>query len=246
MSKDSNHKLKEQFVQSLKSISDNKWKSLLNTSIENQLNNVIGQFFSSDSQDDKDLAFLTIKSMMLPRTIFEVSDFYDSYNTCESPIEKAMFSALVILGKQNYYHTIHYIRKYKSGSYMGGYDTPSPWTLIIEPQAQMGEHRVDFLLTSTVEDFEVNSKTNVIDFSSGKNIVREKYIDIEHKLIVECDGHDFHERTKEQAKKDKKRDRFLQSFGIQVFHYTGSEIWSDVFSCAKEILDYFVKLTKKT
>jgi len=246
MSKDSNHKLKEQFVQSLKSISDKKWKSLLNTSIENQLNDAIGDVFFSDSQDDKDLAFLTIKSMILPRTFFEVVGFYEAYSTCESPIEKAMFSALVILGKQDYYQTIHYISKTKSGSYMGGNDIPSPWTLIIEPQAQMGEHRVDFLLTSTIEDYSVNSKTNVIDFSSGKNIVKEKYIDIEHKLIVECDGHDFHERTKEQAKKDKMRDRFLQSFGIPVYHYTGSEIWSNVFSCAKEILDTFVKLTKKT
>ena len=33
---------------------------------------------------------------------------------------------------------------------------------------------------------------------------------------MECDGHDFHERTKEQASSDKKRDRSLQAAGFLV------------------------------
>lgn len=45
------------------------------------------------------------------------------------------------------------------------------------------------------------------------------------KIAVECDGHDFHERTKEQAEHDKKRDRAMQKAGYYVFRFTGSEIF---------------------
>jgi very-short-patch-repair endonuclease len=41
---------------------------------------------------------------------------------------------------------------------------------------------------------------------------------------VECDGHDFHERTAWQATRDKFCDRVIQSQGIQVFRFTGKEI----------------------
>lgn len=50
--------------------------------------------------------------------------------------------------------------------------------------------------------------------------------------IIECDGHDFHERTKEQAAHDKARDRFLQSEGYLVLRFTGSEIYRDPVGAA--------------
>jgi very-short-patch-repair endonuclease len=57
------------------------------------------------------------------------------------------------------------------------------------------------------------------------------------KIIVECDGHDFHERTKEQAARDRSRDRSLQSAGYHVLRFTGSEIYRDPTRCAVETLD---------
>ncbi|WP_160141570.1 endonuclease domain-containing protein [Salicibibacter halophilus] len=60
---------------------------------------------------------------------------------------------------------------------------------------------------------------------------------VERKLIVECDGHDFHEKTKEQVKKGKLRDRKLFLEGYTVFHFTGSEIYEDVSGCAIEVLE---------
>jgi very-short-patch-repair endonuclease len=56
------------------------------------------------------------------------------------------------------------------------------------------------------------------------------------KLIIECDGHEFHERTKEQAMRDKKRDRELIKCGYKVIHFTGSEIYKDAFYCVNEVL----------
>jgi len=43
-------------------------------------------------------------------------------------------------------------------------------------------------------------------------------------VAVECDGHEFHEKTKEQAQHDKARDRRLQELGWLVARFTGSEI----------------------
>jgi len=55
-------------------------------------------------------------------------------------------------------------------------------------------------------------------------------------IVVECDGHDFHERTKEQAERDRRRDREMQSAGFRVFRFTGREIYRDAFKCADEVI----------
>lgn len=55
-------------------------------------------------------------------------------------------------------------------------------------------------------------------------------------VVVECDGHDFHERTKEQAARDKARDRAMVAEGYSVLRFTGSEIWKDPARCASEAL----------
>lgn len=61
------------------------------------------------------------------------------------------------------------------------------------------------------------------------------------KLVVECDGHEFHERTKEQAKRDRERDRRLQKAGYRVFRFTGSEIWRNAHKCAHEAIDWLLE-----
>jgi len=48
-------------------------------------------------------------------------------------------------------------------------------------------------------------------------------------FVIECDGHDFHEKTKEQARKDKKRDRDLITNGYMVMRFTGSEIYNNAY-----------------
>lgn len=58
------------------------------------------------------------------------------------------------------------------------------------------------------------------------------------RLIVECDGHDFHERTKEQAAKDRSRDREAQESGYEIFRFTGSELWKDPIGCARQVIEW--------
>jgi hypothetical protein len=44
------------------------------------------------------------------------------------------------------------------------------------------------------------------------------------RLIIECDGHEFHDRTRQQASNDRRRDRNMLSAGYPVFRYTGHDI----------------------
>jgi very-short-patch-repair endonuclease len=80
----------------------------------------------------------------------------------------------------------------------------------VHPQIEIGNYRVDFLIKSKSGDTQI---------------------------VVECDGHDFHEKTKEQAAKDKKRDRYLVGRGFKVLRFTGHEIWKDPWLCALEVND---------
>lgn len=84
------------------------------------------------------------------------------------------------------------------------------WT--IEKQKRFGKYTVDFC------------------FSPNYGF-KEKII------IVECDGHDFHEKTKEQVKHDKKRDRWFAAQDIKVLRFSGSEIYNNSQGCAKEVSD---------
>ncbi|HEY3315206.1 MAG TPA: DUF559 domain-containing protein [Bacillota bacterium] len=89
-----------------------------------------------------------------------------------------------------------------------------------ELETQHGTYRVDFWMT----------------FADGKG----------PSLAIECDGHDFHERTKEQAARDRQRDRHLLEAGHHVLHFTGSEIWKDPQGCASEALRHFRGLCQES
>jgi len=54
------------------------------------------------------------------------------------------------------------------------------------------------------------------------------------RLIIECDGHDFHDRTKQQAAYDRSRDRELLQIGIPTVRFTGSEITHSPERCADD------------
>ena len=55
-------------------------------------------------------------------------------------------------------------------------------------------------------------------------------------LVVEVDRHEFHERTKFQAARDRQRDRAMIAEGFRVIRFTGQEIYRDVEGCAEEVV----------
>ena len=102
--------------------------------------------------------------------------------------------------------------------------------IIIESQVQVGPFRVDFIVSSWTYGFVFNG-------ASGWHRGEPRW----RRLVVECDGHDFHERTKEQAAKDRSRDRALNSEGYDVFRFTGSELWRDPWGCAEQVYEWAVR-----
>lgn len=57
-------------------------------------------------------------------------------------------------------------------------------------------------------------------------------------VAVECDGHNFHEKTKEQVRKNNERDFALKMRGIEVLHFSGSEIYESPIGCAIKVAKY--------
>lgn len=103
----------------------------------------------------------------------------------------------------------------------GGYISGAPihWGLpdvsrdmyFLAPQVQVGTYRVDFV------------------FGHGTNF------DKPHRcVVIECDGHQFHQKTKEQVARDRTRDRYLSTTYGRVIRFTGSEIFRDPARCAVE------------
>lgn len=87
-------------------------------------------------------------------------------------------------------------------------------------QAEVGDYRADFL----------------IQITDGQ---KRAFV------VIECDGHDFHERTKEQARRDRERDRWMVAQDITVLRYTGSEIWRDPVGCATNVEDILWRLEER-
>lgn len=68
-------------------------------------------------------------------------------------------------------------------------------------------------------------------------VVHPEWIDDRVVLVVELDGHDFHERTKEQATRDKSRDRELARKGWRPARFTGSEVYRNPRCVAEYIAE---------
>lgn len=141
------------------------------------------------------------------------ADFHRRYNggNCESPIEQIFLTALTV--------ALDYPPRVDGLSRMlptalgatGPVEGSPNDCLHIAQQVQIGPRRVDF----------------VIWCHDGRKWRR---------LLVECDGHDYHERTKEQAAKDRSFDRYAQSKGDTIFRFTGSQINGGAEGCAYEVL----------
>ena len=149
----------------------------------------------------------------------------------ESPIEKAMLFALCVAA----HDVAENVRFRVDGNLLGDLEE-LPDVLTIEPQAKLGEYRVDFLLTFQEPLPDFNHKVRLKD---GTEIPSVK--DVTVHLIVECDGHDYHDRSKEQASRDRERDRELKKLGYEVFRYTGSDIWKNPLACAMEVVEVLTK-----
>lgn len=65
------------------------------------------------------------------------------------------------------------------------------------------------------------------------------------RLAVELDGHEWHERTRQQASSDRARDRHLLREGVPTIRFTGSDVHRDPRECAMEAVQTLFAMREK-
>ena len=101
------------------------------------------------------------------------------------------------------------------------------------------EGRIQGLELNQQEEVKVNDKTYYLDFCFNAN--ENGFEESDYKLAIECDGHDFHEKTKEQVTKDNERTLDLKMAGYDILRFSGSQIYNEPFKCAISTLKYILK-----
>lgn len=89
-------------------------------------------------------------------------------------------------------------------------------------------------------EIETNNKKYRADFV----YFEDKYINKEYnsgkKIVIECDGYEFHQKTKEQVKNDNEREYDLKMAGYEVLRFSGSQIYNAPMTCAEKIYNYII------
>lgn len=148
----------------------------------------------------------------------ELGNAYNGAPT-QSPIEDMMLGALLWM---NPTETV-----FPRFDWMGGgpqkLDCFEDVEFVISSQAPIAGYKVDFLVWAAY----------------GNEVAG---------IAIECDGHAFHEKTKEQAARDKKRDREILAAGYPVLRFSGSEVYADPTGCVRQVLAFvpelFARVTK--
>lgn len=126
----------------------------------------------------------------------------------ESPIEDLFWVAVQALCKAQFADINPEPVELSNGGHV------FPAGIYITPQGKVDKYRVDFLMRQS---------------GNGPD-------EILTPVIVELDGHDFHDKDKRQRSYEKARDRDLVRAGYRVVHFTGSDVMKDPFAVAFEVL----------
>jgi len=150
---------------------------------------------------------------------------------CESPIEVRFLLSLICSCAM---HDLSIVVEDEDGDplYSAETDARMEQKLHVCPQQHLGDYRVDFALNLVFNNPQVEVARMVGQPDPAGPLV------IQERLVIECDGHDFHERTREQATRDKNRDRELLNAGYPVMRFTGSEIVSSPLKCTGQIMQW--------
>lgn len=125
------------------------------------------------------------------------------------------------------------------------------------------ESPIEQLLSLALENLNIKNIYKCNPFIDVVEIEKQKEIQCENKkyrvdfcipviyknqenksFIIECDGHEFHQKTKEQVERDNTRMRDLQKQGYEVIKFSGTEIWHRPYKCASDILNIILSKCK--
>lgn len=101
----------------------------------------------------------------------------------------------------------------------------------IAPQHTIDQYRCDFMVSY------------IHDWTSLKDV---DLPGAQRKVLVECDSQQWHERTENERRYEKARDRHFAKSGYHAFHFTGTEILADPFMAASEVVAFVTSHDKQS
>lgn len=188
-------------------------------------------FFPSESFRDEINYTIKNESECYASCMQQLSGLFKMSLLPESPVERLVFWHLATLDLswvESDADGTSFLEVYPDYGELSG-KLKYTYPMFVYPQFNITingkKYRVDFMCRLAA--------TKVHDLQNGN----WKYI------AVEIDGHDFHERTKEQAMRDKQRDRAFASEGITVLRFTGSEVWKDPSCVYRSVSEIMTKIS---
>lgn len=136
-----------------------------------------------------------------------------------SPIEQLLFAAIEFVREVNHINQCE-PEGLRGDCFLHG--------LRIIPQFHVLTYRSDFK----------------IDYYEYPSTLEETEHQKPRTVLVECDSQKWHERSEEERRYEKARDRKMISDGYQVFHYTGKEIIADPIMVAAEVVAHVTHMSK--
>ena len=103
----------------------------------------------------------------------------------------------------------------------------------------MFNKKKDIVLFSQKE-IKANEKKYIVDFYFEEDEYVNKF-NTDKKIIIECDGYEFHQKTKEQVQKDNEREYNLKMAGYEILRFSGTQIYNNPFKCAEDTYNYIIK-----
>lgn len=95
----------------------------------------------------------------------------------------------------------------------------------VEINCRSKKYRVDFLYNNQIGK----------DFCKAHN---KKFLAPDINIVVECDGHEFHQKTKKQVVSDNERQTELQLLGYDVIRFSGTQIYENPLKCVEKVYDF--------
>ena len=90
------------------------------------------------------------------------------------------------------------------------------------------------------KEIKANGKKYIVDFYFEEDEYVNKF-NTDKKIIIECDGYEFHQKTKEQVQKDNEREYNLKMAGYEILRFSGTQIYNNPFKCAEDTYNYIIK-----
>lgn len=96
----------------------------------------------------------------------------------------------------------------------------------LHPQKKIGKYFTDFTI-SGLDHFINDCHFNVPQLEIISSLLP--------RYAIEIDGFEWHDRTPEQAERERKRARFIQSQGYTVLRFAAREVLRDPNECVREV-----------